>query len=221
VVALNGDDVLHVVAEVYGTRMTDDDLVRRAMALQNHFPIELWYCDPSEPDAIVKFRRNNLPAKPAPNDIRPGIAAVSRRLRTGGLRVFRGCSNLVREAGLYRYPTPEEKKIVGENPIDQDNHALSALRYLVAGIDRVRPTPGAQRVAAPEPAPAPPLQAEDYATAFPQTRYQVVVASQPVPDLLPDLQLPDLEEQRRLREAEELRRENRRHLETYGWENWF
>src|SRR5207237_569807 len=70
------------------------------------------------------------------NDIRLGIAAVSARLRTGRLKVLRGaCVNLLAEARLYRYPTPGERALRGENPVDEYNHALDALRYLVSRLD--------------------------------------------------------------------------------------
>ena len=70
------------------------------------------------------------------NDHRAGIAAVNARLHTGRLRVVRGaCPNLVAEAGLYRYPTGAERGAGGEAPLDEHNHALAALRYLIARLD--------------------------------------------------------------------------------------
>jgi hypothetical protein len=132
------DDVLWLLEEVYGSRMTNEDLTRRACALADRYPIELFYCDPAEPGSIEMFRRNNLPATEGMNRILPGIQAVTARINTGRLKVSRACKNLIAEAGLYRYPTPEERKIAGENPIDEHNHALAALRYMVCGIDRVR-----------------------------------------------------------------------------------
>jgi hypothetical protein len=64
--------------------------------------------------------------------IRPGIAAVSARLENGTLKVAEGaCANLLSEARLYRYG----EEAGGEVPIDEHNHALAALRYLVSGLD--------------------------------------------------------------------------------------
>jgi hypothetical protein len=42
------------------------------------------------------------------------------------------CPNLLREAGLYRYEDGERQS---ETPVNADNHALAALRYLIATID--------------------------------------------------------------------------------------
>ncbi|MBY0232704.1 MAG: hypothetical protein K2W96_25775 [Gemmataceae bacterium] len=62
--------------------------------------------------------------------------AVAARIRTGRLRVLRSaCPDLVAEAELYRYPAPQQRHLLGENPIDADNHALAALRYLVSRLD--------------------------------------------------------------------------------------
>ena len=56
------------------------------------------------------------------------------RLETGRLKLARGaCPELEREAGLYRYEAAG-----GETPLDRDNHALAALRYLVMGLDAGR-----------------------------------------------------------------------------------
>jgi hypothetical protein len=62
--------------------------------------------------------------------------AGNSRIKTGRLRVSRvNCPNLIAEAKLYRYPSAAEKAVHGENPIDENNHALGALRYLVSRLD--------------------------------------------------------------------------------------
>jgi hypothetical protein len=89
------------------------------------------------------------------NAIRPGIAAVSARLEGGSLRVLEGaCPNLLREADRYRY-SAEGREHRGETPVDEHNHALAALRYLISGLDRrkmarLRKAPGAELEAAPK-----------------------------------------------------------------------
>jgi len=75
------------------------------------------------------------------------------------LRVLEGrCPNLLAEAGLYRYGSESEGHN-SETPIDEHNHALAALRYLITRLDarrmaRIRkPTPNADPTS---PAPPPP-----------------------------------------------------------------
>lgn len=91
-----------------------------------------WWADPAGPADIAALNRSGLIVRKGDNSIRSGIAAVSSRIRLGTLKILaNACPNLVREAGLYRYP-----EAGGEKPIDADNHALAALRYLIASIDR-------------------------------------------------------------------------------------
>ncbi len=145
--ALDRDDVLWLHGERY---LCQVPLHEHAAALRQFRPA-LWYADPAGATEIAELRAAGLAVRPAENDIRPGIAAVTARLRTGRLKVHRaGCPNLVREAQLYRYPSEAERKLSGENPVDEHNHALGALRYLIAGLDahflarlRNRPAPAA------------------------------------------------------------------------------
>jgi len=84
----------------------------------------------------------------APEGRRPledGINKVSERIRSGRLKVKGSLGNLIGEAGKYRYERQTE------TPVDQDNHALAALRYMIVGIDRHRSVKDAEP---PEPAEA-------------------------------------------------------------------
>ncbi|HEY7428496.1 MAG TPA: hypothetical protein VH682_29965, partial [Gemmataceae bacterium] len=95
-----------------------------------------WYADPAGRTEIEEMRASGLVVRRGDNDIRPGIAAVVARLRTGRLKVRRdACPNLLTEVRLYRYPTGAERALRGENPVDEHNHALGALRYLISRLD--------------------------------------------------------------------------------------
>jgi len=97
----------------------------------------LWYADPAGATEINAFRVAGHTVRKAFKEVRVGIQAVTARLRTGRLRVHsQRCPELCGEAGRYRYPGATERAALGENPLDADNHALDALRYLVCGIDR-------------------------------------------------------------------------------------
>jgi hypothetical protein len=64
------------------------------------------------------------------------------------------CPNLLAEAALYRYDDdPKERR--AEVPVDESNHALAALRYLISRLDerRMARPPAAD---APDPAPSKP-----------------------------------------------------------------
>jgi hypothetical protein len=76
--------------------------------------------------------------------------AVTARLRAGTVKVLPGaCPNLLKEAGLYRWGSE------GETPEDDHNHALAALRYLVARLDARQLALAEREVQAPERKPRP------------------------------------------------------------------
>jgi hypothetical protein len=87
---------------------------------------------------MEELRRNGLKVRRGHNNIARGIGAVTRRIRTGRLKVLPACTNLIAEAKLYRYPTSSERAVHGEKPVDADNHALGALRYLISRLDARR-----------------------------------------------------------------------------------
>ncbi len=144
---LDADDVLWIGGERYGRQTA---LHQHALALKPLNP-RTWYADPSGRTEIEELRASGLTVLPGTNDIRLGIAAVTARLNTGRLKVLKGtCPCLLQEARLYRYPTAQERHGETELPIDANNHALAALRYLVARLDahflarlRQRGTPAA------------------------------------------------------------------------------
>jgi hypothetical protein len=79
---------------------------------------------------IELYRTESLDLMPADNAVEAGIFAVWQRLGTGGLKVFRSCSQTLAEYRLYR--RDEKGKVVKQN-----DHAMDALRYLImSGLDR-------------------------------------------------------------------------------------
>lgn len=129
---LDGDDVLWVSWLRYGSRMTLSEHSREMPRIEGL----RWWGDPAGADQVAEMRAAghdvvpcvHLGQKPLEN----GIARVADRIRTGRLKVRGDLGHLIEEAGKYRYDGRTEK------PVDADNHALGALRYMVVGIDRGR-----------------------------------------------------------------------------------
>jgi len=120
------DDVLHIQGEIYKCHAA---LANLAAELPQGV---LWYADPSGAREISELRAAGHQVMRGINSLRIGIQAVTARLRTGRLKVDgRRCPDLVRESRLYRYGDEGE----GEEPVDEHNHALAALRYLVSRLD--------------------------------------------------------------------------------------
>jgi hypothetical protein len=147
---LDADDVLTITGERY---LRETPLHEHAQQLPRG---ATWYADPAGAQEINAFIRADFTVRKANNDIRAGIAAVHARLQTGRLKVVpERCPNLLAEAQLYRYPTRQDGRPDTETPVDENNHALAGLRYLIASIDaaflakfRRAPASGACRAAA-------------------------------------------------------------------------
>lgn len=121
------DDVLWLTGEHYRSQQPLSEHAR-------HLPRQVtWYADPAGASDIAELRCADFVVRQGRNSLRTGITAVTARLHTGRLRVLPGaCPNLLREASLYRW---SETAKDDENPVDEHNHALAALRYLISRID--------------------------------------------------------------------------------------
>jgi hypothetical protein len=94
-----------------------------------------WYADPSGATEIAELRLAGLAIRGGINAVRAGIGAVSARIDNGTLRIVQSCCpNLLAEAELYRYGDAVGDRS-GETPVDEHNHALAALRYLISRVD--------------------------------------------------------------------------------------
>lgn len=113
----------------------------------------MWYCDPAGANERAELLCAGFKVRQGKNDLRLGIAAVSARIENATLRVQEGrCPSLLHEAGLYRYGSETDDRR-SEAPVDEHNHALAALRYLIATLDAKR-----MAGAAPVKPPAPPKE---------------------------------------------------------------
>ncbi len=129
---LDGNDVLWITGERHARAVP---LHVHAAALRDLGPIT-WYADPAGRTEMEELRAAGLKVLRGTNALRAGITAVNARIHTGRLKVVRArCPALCAEALLYRYPTGAERTASEENPLDANNHALAALRYLISRLD--------------------------------------------------------------------------------------
>ncbi len=123
------------IGEFYQTELTVDKKVEVAKRLKSVFGITTFYCDPARPDDIASFNAAKLGAVPAENDIRSGIDRHYELIKTRKFKIFRGTSpHTEDELELYHYPRPEDrgpdKDDKEDLPVDKENHALDADRYV-------------------------------------------------------------------------------------------
>ncbi len=78
------------------------------------------------------YQEYNLYFQPGNNNIDAGLLRVNSYINRGKLKIFRSCTDLVREIINYKYPelSMDEDKNLDEKPIKKDDHAVDALRYL-------------------------------------------------------------------------------------------
>jgi hypothetical protein len=133
--ALGDDGTLYVYREHYGAGPTyaeHGDLVRLAEAGE---VIQAGWGDPSAPAAMSEWASLDVYLDPADNAVSSGISQVRDRMRRRSdgrprLKVFRTCTELVREVEGYRW----DPRLKVPMPVKKNDHACDALRYMVVGI---------------------------------------------------------------------------------------
>jgi PBSX family phage terminase large subunit len=120
---LRAGETWTVADEWYERRCTVNDHSRAVESLVDEYGEGTIYCDPSEPANIEQFRRDGLAAKPAENDVTPGIQHVASL--ADDLRVARGCQNVRNEFNQYQYRDDGES----DDPLKQHDHAMDGTRY--------------------------------------------------------------------------------------------
>ena len=133
-------DKLELVDEFYRAGVILDDLIVVARDLQEHYGIRCFFCDPSEPKFIERFRKESLAAKAMEDQEGAAINLINARFKNqkagepGGLVVSRKCEKTIAEFGLFRMPERDPRRPFRDKPLDLDNYAMGALKYLVLGI---------------------------------------------------------------------------------------
>lgn len=136
------DGVLHVVHEEYARHRRIEEWVDVAKQVRDLWGVERFFCDPSEPDYIQKYKDAGLKAEAADNAVNSGIQAVKKRLAVGKsgrprMVVHPACANLIIEFEQYQWAANKEGFI--DKPLKTNDHAADALRYLTMGIDEGKP----------------------------------------------------------------------------------
>jgi phage terminase large subunit len=146
--ALDPDGVLYVYREWYMSRRTVAEHAPRLATLSAGEVYEATVADHDREDRET-LHRQGVWTLPADKAVSPGIQAVERRLAQGRLFVLRDCLVerdealaaerkpvcLAQEMDVYQWPKAADGRPVKEAPVDRDNHACDALRYLVRWAD--------------------------------------------------------------------------------------
>jgi phage terminase large subunit len=162
--AADPDGRLYRYCEFYRTQRLVEDHCRdiRAWCKEHNEPVpQVIICDHDAEDRATFTKHMGLATVPAFKQISPGVQAVQRRLVKAlddKPRLFLLRDSLVERDQLLwdrKLPTCTEEEIeaycwpsgtngkTGESPVKQDDHAMDAMRYVVANIDRIAYDPAA------------------------------------------------------------------------------
>lgn len=115
------------------SQMTDEEYYLELEKLAGDLSVDRVIVDPSAASFIETIRRHGrFSVRKANNDVLPGIMAVSRFLRGGRLLIHEGCTDAIREFGLYRW---DEKGEV-DRPLKVNDHAMDDIRYFCMTVLR-------------------------------------------------------------------------------------
>lgn len=152
VVGEDGDGRAYHVHEEYARKRRIEDWVEVAKNVRDVYNVDMFYCDPSEPDYIELFRDAGLPATTANNSVNPGLQAVRQRLIVRGdgrpgLFIHSSAANT--QAEFEQYQWADNRDGMKDKPLKINDDAMDGLRYAVMGleVEPVTIAAGARKVA--------------------------------------------------------------------------
>ena len=74
--------------------------------------------------------KGRFKVRKANNDVIAGIRRTAGLLKSGRLKIYRGCSNAIREFGLYRW----DEKSGSDRVIKENDHAMDDIRYFCSTV---------------------------------------------------------------------------------------
>lgn len=145
VILIYGEDYdgrLWGLHEEYARQRQIDEWVLAAKDLHRTYNVSAWFCDPSEPTYIRKFKDAGLKAEEATNDVLPGIQVVKRRLvvQTDGKPRIVYPPEFVwtmTEKEQYQWRSNPQGDFT-DAPMKVNDHCCDAERYCLVGVDGLR-----------------------------------------------------------------------------------
>ncbi len=132
------DGSYYVTGELYRTGMTDEE-VADYVAARRYNKV---YPDPAQPQAIEVMKRKGVNVRDVikgKDSIQSGIDKMRELFKSNRLFIHSSCINLIAELETYSYADKSPYRNATENPIDEYNHAIDALRYVVMTHSPTKP----------------------------------------------------------------------------------
>ena len=114
-----------------GRQKTDGEYAGELKKLAGGRPIRAVVVDPSAASFIELLRREGWNVRKAENDVLSGIRKTAELLKSGRLKICRGCEDLLREMELYVWA----EKDGGKDRVRKEyDHAMDDMRYFAATV---------------------------------------------------------------------------------------
>lgn len=132
------DGIWYRVEEFYydshrtGCQRTDAEYAEDLERLAAGREIQRVIVDPSAASFIEVLRRRGLPVVKADNAVADGIRVTADLLRSGRIRICRGCRDCLREMALYCWEEGSGRDV----PRKEHDHAMDEMRYFAMDLAR-------------------------------------------------------------------------------------
>jgi len=113
-----------------GHQKTDAEYVDALERLAAGREIQRVIVDPSAASFIEALRRRGFYVVKADNAVSDGIRVTADLLRSGQIRICRGCEDCLREIAVYRWDYRNQKDV----PRKEDDHAMDEMRYFAMDL---------------------------------------------------------------------------------------
>jgi PBSX family phage terminase large subunit len=110
---------------------TNYELANDVERFLEDYDVKQIYIDPSAASFKTELRRKGMHTVDANNDVEDGIYRMTSEMQRGSLLICAECKNLIREVESYVWDSKAGEKGYDE-PKKVDDHAVDALRYVVA-----------------------------------------------------------------------------------------
>lgn len=116
-----------------GRQKTNSEFVRDMQLFLQDYPVRSIYVDPSAESFQLEMKREGFHVIDAENDVYNGIMQMTNLVKEGTLVICDQCTNLIREMESYSWD-PKASARGDDEPIKQNDHAVDAMRYVVASF---------------------------------------------------------------------------------------
>lgn len=127
-IKVDGDNNFYIVDEWYKKNQTNAAVIAQLKIIK---PNEV-YPDSAEPDRIKEMTDQGFYVVEVNKDIEYGVQLMQQMFKANKIFISPHCVNTIYELETYRYADKRPGINDREKPADENNHAMDAIRYVIA-----------------------------------------------------------------------------------------